>query len=110
MQIVYDNPSTYHKYINPNDNTFLRDLIPKGQKRAKFSIRLQKGNSTSNLKLSQQNPKSSEINKSLDSMTKKIFGNFSYMYSAQKKFNTMITYKSNELLLEVRELIIRINY
>ena len=108
MQIVYDNPSTYHKYINPNDNTFLRDLIPKGQKRAKFSIRLQKGNSTSNLKLFQQNPKSSETNKSLDSMTKKIFGNFSYMYSAQKKFNTMITYKYNELLLEVRELIRRI--
>ena len=108
MQIVYDNPSTYHKYINPDDNTFLRDLIPKGQKRAKFSIRLQKGNSTTNLKLFQQNQKSIEFNKSLDNMSKKFFGNFSYMYSAQKKFDTMITYKYNELLLEIRELIRRI--
>ena len=50
MQIVYDNPSIYHKYINPNDKTFLRDLIPKGQKKAKFSIRLNAGNSATNLK------------------------------------------------------------
>lgn len=108
MHIVYDNPSTYHKYINPNDNTYLRDLIPKGQKTAKFSIKLQKGNSTSNLKLFQQNKNSMEFNKSLDNMSKKFFGNFSYMYTASKKFNAMIMYKYNELLLEIRELIGRI--
>ena len=106
MQIVYDNPSIYHKYINPDDKTYLRDLIPKGQKKAKFSIRLNAGNSTTNLKFIKNNHKSLELNKD---DTKKIFGNFSYMFTAQKKFNTMITYKYNELLIEIRELIRKIN-
>ena len=104
LKIIYDNPSTYHKYINPNDNTFLRDLIPKGQKRAKFSIRLGSGNLSSDLNNIKILQKSTE----LDSK-KNIFGNFSYMYSAQKKFNILITDKYNEFLLELRELFRRIN-
>ena len=106
MQIIYDNPSTYHKYINPNDKTYLRDLIPKGQKKAHFSIKLGTGNSASNIKLL----KKSEIENGIEDLSKKdIFGNFAYMYNAQKKFNMMINYKFNELLLEIRELIRRIN-
>ena len=103
LQIIYDNPSTYHKYINPKDKTYLRDLIPKGQRRAQFSIRLNSGNSESNIN-QKQNTKTST-----NGIGKNIFGNFSYMYSAQKKFNMLITNKYNELLLEIRELIRRIN-
>ena len=112
LQIIYDNPSTYHKYINPNDKTFLRDLIPKGQNRAKFSIKLGSANSATNLKSIPficKEQKSENLNKGIDDISKKFFGNFSYMQSAQKKFNTMISYKFNELLMEIRELIRRIN-
>ena len=110
MQIIYDNPSTYHKYINPNDKTFLKDLIPKGKTRAKFSIRLGSGNPGSNSNDIKVLQKSADIDRGIgDISSKNIFGNFSYMYSAQKKFNMMITNKFNELLLELRELIRRIN-
>ena len=110
MQIIYDNPSTYHKYINPNDNTFLRDLIPKGKTRAKFSIKLGSGNPGSNSNDIKVLQKSADTEKGIgDLPPKNFFGNFSYMYSAQKKFNMMITNKFNELLLELRELIRRIN-
>ena len=112
LQIIYDNPSTYHKYINPNDKTYLRDLIPKGQNRAKFSIKLGSANSATNLKSIPficKEQKSENLNKGIDDISKKVFGNFSYMQSAQKKFNTMISYKFNELLMEIRELIRRIN-
>lgn len=112
LQIIYDNPSTYHKYLNPNDKTFLRDLIPKGQNRAKFSIKLGSANSATNLKSIPficKEQKSENLNKGTDDISKKFFGNFSYMQSAQKKFNTMISYKFNELLMEIRELIRRIN-
>ena len=112
LQIIYDNPSTYHKYLNPNDKTFLRDLIPKGQNRAKFSIKLGSANSATNLKSIPficKEQKSENLNKGIDDISKKFFGNFSYMQSAQKKFNTMISYKFNELLMEIRELIRRIN-
>ena len=110
MEIIYDNPSTFHKYINPNDKTFLRDLIPKGQRRAQFSIKFGSGNlgsSENSIKFLQ---KSADSEKGMgDFPHKNIFGNFSYMYSAQKKFNMMITNKFNELLLELRELLRRIN-
>ena len=110
MQIIYDNPSTYHKYINPNDNTFLRDLIPKGKTRAKFSIKLGSGNPGSNSNDIKVLQKSADTEKGIGDISQKnFFGNFSYMYSAQKKFNMMITNKFNELLLELRELIRRIN-
>jgi hypothetical protein len=112
LQIIFDNPSTYHKYINPNDKTYLRDLIPKGQNRAKFSIKLGSANSATNLKSIPficKEQKSENLNKGIDDISKKFFGNFSYMQSAQKKFNTMISYKFNELLMEIRELIRRIN-
>lgn len=36
MHIIYNN----YKYIFPNDKTFLKDLIPKGQKRTTFSIKV----------------------------------------------------------------------
>ena len=110
MQIIYDNPSTYHKYINPNDNTFLRDLIPKGKTRAKFSIKLGSGNPGSNSNDIKVLQKSADTEKGIGDISQKnFFGNFSYMYSAQKKFNMMITNKFNEMLLELRELIRRIN-
>ena len=110
MQIIYDNPSTYHKYINPNDNTFLRDLIPKGKTRAKFSIKLGSGNPGSNSNDIKVLQKSADIEKGIGDISQKnFFGNFSYMYTAQKKFNMMITNKFNEMLLELRELIRRIN-
>ena len=110
MQIIYDNPSTYHKYINPNDNTFLRDLIPKGKTRAKFSIKLGSGNPGSNSNDIKVLQKSADTEKGIGDISQKnFFGNFSYMYTAQKKFNMMITNKFNEMLLELRELIRRIN-
>ena len=110
LQIIYDNPSTYHKYINPNDNTFLRDLIPKGQRRAKFSIRLGSGNLPSDINNIKVLQKSSDFESRTGRSTKKnFFGNFSYMHSAQKKFNMIITDKYNEFLLELRELFRHIN-
>ena len=110
MEIVYDNPSTYHKYINPSDKTFLRDLIPKGQRRAQFSIRLGSGNPGSNINNIKFLQKSADSEMGIgDFPQKNNFGYFSYMYSAQKKFNMMVTNKFNELLLQLRELLRRIN-
>ena len=109
MHIIYNNPSIFHKYLNPNDKTFLRDLIPKGQQRVQFSIKLKDGNSASELK---EDIKYLKNHKSMDKKEnpeKKIFGNFFYLLSSQKKFNNLINYKYNEMLLEIRQFIRRIN-
>ena len=84
MHIIYNNPSIFHKYLNPNDKTFLRDLIPKGQQRVQFSIKLKDGNSASELK---EDIKYLKNHKSMDKKEnpeKKIFGNFFTCYQVKK--------------------------
>ena len=110
MHIIYNN----NKYIFPNDKTFLKDLIPKGQKKTAFSIKVDDTNNDEkindiNSKTPIPNRKSfDEIIKS-KSIKKNIFKNISNMWNNQKKFNSNIAYKINELLIEIREFNRRIN-
>ena len=113
MHIIYNN----NKYIFPNDKTFLKDLIPKGQKRTAFSIKVDEREDKENIDeengINTKTPKT--IRKSFDeviksnSIKKNIFKNFSNIWNNQKKFNNILTYKFNEFLIEVREFNRRVN-
>ena len=113
MHIIYNN----NKYIFPNDKTFLKDLIPKGQKRTAFSIKVDEKYMTNNEDYKNDNtltPISNrksfdEVIKATTNLKKNIFKNFSNMWSNQKKFIHTITYKYNEFLIEIREFNRRIN-
>ena len=113
MHIIYNN----NKYIFPNDKTYLKDLIPKGQKRAAFSIKVDEKYITNNddykndnnSKTPVSNRKSFEEVITENSIKRNIFKNFSNMWCSQKKFITTITYKYNEFLIEIREFNRRIN-
>ena len=114
MHIVYNN----NKYLFPNDKTFLKDLIPKGQKRTAFSIKVNNKDSTNDEGLTtidEKNCKTPEHSRSsfddaIKSNSKKQFyKNFSNLWSSQKKFNNTIIYKYNEFLIEIREFYRRVN-
>ena len=113
MHIIYNN----NKYIFPNDKTYLKDLIPKGQKRAAFSIKVDEKYMTNNDDYKNDNNSKTPVSnrKSFDEVIKEnsikrnIFKNFSNIWSSQKKFITTITYKYNEFLIEIREFNRRIN-
>ena len=113
MHIIFNN----NKYIFPNDKTFLKDLIPKGQKRTAFSIKVDeredKDINDEENDIFSTTPKT--IGKSFDEVInsniikKNILNNFSNIWNNKKKFNSTLTYKYNEFLIEIREFNRRIN-
>ena len=113
LNIIYNN----NKKNFPNNDTFLKDLIPKGQIRTVFSIKVDEKNSTYNEdKLSNNINKTPNKNlKYLDkiiktkNIKKNFLKNFSCIWNNKKKFNNIITYKYNEFLIEIREFNRRIN-
>ena len=112
LHIIQNN----NKYAFPN-NTFLKDLIPKGQERTVFSIKADEKNVTynedrlngNNSKTTNQNRKSFDgIIKSMK-IKKNIFNKSSNIWNIQRKFSSTMTYKYNEFLVEIREFNKRVN-
>ena len=105
-----------NKYAFPN-NTFLKDLIPQGKKRAVFSIKADEKNITYNedrlndndIKIPNKNRKSFEELINSNKIKKNIINKYSHIWNIQSKFLNTITYKYNEFLIEIREFNKRIN-
>ena len=108
LSIIYKN----NEKIFPNNETFLDDLIPKGQRRTVFSIKIDENNITCNedkLNNNQQNLKSLDKAIKPKNIKQNFFKNFSNIWNNNKRFNNIITYKYNEFLIEIREFNRRIN-